>query len=386
MDAWKFSPAQRTATLANWRTSPHNKWALGHAREVLPSASIDAGQPGQHFLTNLVNLGSLTFTQAERTLSVAEMIETTDTDALLVLQRGTILLEHYATGNSAATRHLLFSISKSMTAVLAGLLVAQGKLDCSRQVTEYVPELHGSGFAGATVQNLLDMAVAVAFEEEYETADSDVLRYRRASGWDPPTPDTVTGIRPFVRTLGGTGGSHGEICQYCSVCTDVLGWIVERVGNASYPVLFSELIWKPMGAERDAYIVLDPFGVPRTAGGICATLHDVARFGSLLLHPKAEGPIPLARFVADTFGNRNQKTWKRGNLAYFIPEGAYRNQWYLDSDRPSLAMGVGIHGQWLYVDRDKELIIVKFSSQPVPVDVATDALVMACFHAIAASL
>ncbi|HZS83396.1 MAG TPA: serine hydrolase [Stellaceae bacterium] len=386
MDAWKFSPAGRTATLANWRKAPHNKWSLGHVREILPSAPIEAGPPGHPFAMKPASLESLTFRHGEQTLSVAEAIDTTDTDALLVLQSGRVLLERYAQGHSAATQHLVFSISKSMAAALAGVLVAQGKLDCSRQVTDYVPELHGSGFAGASVQNLLDMTVAVAFEEEYETTDSDVLRYRRASGWDPPMPDTVTGIRPYVCGLDGSGNPHGEICQYCSVCTDVLGWVIERVGGASYPTLFSELIWKPMGAESDAYIVLDPFGVPRTAGGICATLHDVARFGTLMLYPATKGPIPLAGFVADTFGNRNKKAWKLGNLAYFLEEGAYRNQWYLDDDRPSVCMGVGIHGQWLYVDRDKELVIVKFSSQPVPVAVETDALVMACLSSIAASL
>jgi CubicO group peptidase (beta-lactamase class C family) len=386
MDVWQFSPSERTATLANWRRAPHNKWSFGHVREILPSAPIAARPQGHRFAVKPARLESLSFTYSERTLSVAEMIDATDTDALLVLQDGAILLEYYAAGNSAATPHLLFSISKSMAAALAGLLVAQGKLDCSRQVTDYVPELQGSGFSGASVQNLLDMTVAVAFDEEYETTDSDVLRYRRASGWDPPTPDTVIGIRPFVRGLGGTGQPHGEICQYCSVCTDVLGWVIERVGGASYSTLFSQLIWKPMGAEHDAYIVLDPFGVPRTAGGICATLHDIARFGSLLLDPAAEGPIPLAGFVTDTFGNRNKKAWKRGNLAYFIENGAYRNKWYLDGDRPSVAMGVGIHGQWLYVDRDKALVMVKLSSQPVPVDIKTDALVMACFRAIAASL
>ncbi len=386
MDAWKFSPAERNATLANWRRAPHNKWSLGHVREILPSAPIEAGPPGRCFAMKPASLESRTFTHMERTLSVAEVIKTTDTDALLVLQHGTILHEYYAAGNSAATRHLVFSISKSMTAALAGLLVARGKLDCSRPVTDYVPELQGSGFAGASVQHLLDMTAAVAFEEEYETTDSDVLRYRRASGWDPPMPDTVIGICPFVRGLGKTRQPHGEMCQYRSVCTDVLGWVIERVGGASYPALFSELIWKPMEAEHDAYIVLDPFGVPRTAGGICATLHDVARFGCLMLHPVAEGSIPLAGFVSDTFGNRNKEAWKLGNLAYFIEEGAYRNQWYLDCDRPGIAMAVGIHGQWLYVDRDKDLVIVKFSSQPVPVDVKTDALVMACFNAIAASL
>src|SRR5215813_3895681 len=98
MDVWKFSPAERTATLANWRRAPHNKWSLGHAREVLPSAPIDAGQPSHRFVTKLANLESLTFTHIERTMSVAELINTTDTDAFMVLQSGTVLLEYYAPG------------------------------------------------------------------------------------------------------------------------------------------------------------------------------------------------------------------------------------------------------------------------------------------------
>jgi CubicO group peptidase (beta-lactamase class C family) len=54
----------------------------------------------------------------------------------------------------------------------------------------------------------------------------------------------------------------------------------------------------------------------------------------------------------------------------------------LGNDRGSFC-GVGIHGQWVYVDPAAELVIAKLSSQPEPVDDPTDFLLLAAFDAIA---
>jgi len=51
----------------------------------------------------------------------------------------------------------------------------------------------------------------------------------------------------------------------------------------------SEMIWKPLGAERSAYITLDRFGAPICAGGICATVRDLARVGQMIVQGGARG-------------------------------------------------------------------------------------------------
>jgi hypothetical protein len=54
----------------------------------------------------------------------------------------------------------------------------------------------------------------------------------------------------------------------------------------------------------------------------------------------------------------------------------YRNHWYvLDGEAP-LAFGMGIHGQNLFIDRAKEIVIAKLSSQALPLDAERMALTM----------
>ncbi len=70
--------------------------------------------------------------------------------------------------------------------------------------------------------------------------------------------------------------------HYVSTNTDVLGWVYEKACGKPYAQILSEYIWAPMGAEDDAYITLDTHGAARAAGGICATVRDLARFGEMI--------------------------------------------------------------------------------------------------------
>ncbi len=47
---------------------------------------------------------------------------------------------------------------------------------------------------------------------------------------------------------------------------------------------------------------------------------------------------------------------------------------------------IGIHGQWIYIDPAAEMVIAKLSSQPLPLDEATDHLLLAAFEAVAGAL
>ena len=97
---------------------------------------------------------------------------------------------------------------------------------------------------------------------------------------------------------------HGSRFLYRSSETDALGWACERAGGARMADLLSELVWAPMGAERDAEIICDGLGTAVHDGGLAATARDLLRFGQLLLDggvvPDGEGgtrtvvPRPVA--------------------------------------------------------------------------------------------
>ena len=143
-----------------------------------------------------------------------------------------------------------------------------------------------------------------------------------------------------------------------------------------------------MGAEEDAYITLDSHGAARAAGGICATVRDLARFGEMIrLRGLSNGTqvVPGA-WVDDIHRNGDRQAWVDGDLSFVFPEGRYRNKWYaIDPARNDLA-AVGIHGQWIHVDPTSDTVIVKVASQPNPMDIAIDHRWLAAYRAIGAHL
>jgi hypothetical protein len=69
-------------------------------------------------------------------------------------------------------------------------------------------------------------------------------------------------------------------------------------------------------------------------------------------------------------------------MAFLFPKGRYRNKWYQMGTAGGAFCGIGIHGQWLYVNPKAEVVIAKMSSQPEPVDDKLDQEIVAFFEAL----
>ncbi len=69
------------------------------------------------------------------------MLSTTWTDGFLVLQGGQALMEWYDSGLRPEIPHVVFSVSKSISAILAGVVIGDGRLDPEAPVTQYIPEV-----------------------------------------------------------------------------------------------------------------------------------------------------------------------------------------------------------------------------------------------------
>jgi len=167
-------------------------------------------------------------------------------------------------------------------------------------------------------------------------------------------------------------GPHGGPMNYVSPNTDLLGWIIERATGRRYADLMSELLWQPMGAARSAYITVDRLGAPRCAGGMCATVRDLARVGQLVVDAGARGRTHIvpAAWIDDMIDNGDAAAWAAGNFARYYPGAPmrYRSQWYVEDGAAPLLFGMGIHGQNLFVDRAEQIVVAKVSSQALPLD------------------
>jgi CubicO group peptidase (beta-lactamase class C family) len=372
-----FPPrAETQVTLANWRTSPFNRWAFQHVREILPTADVAHDPRGVRELS----VGPASFERLRiagsdgEALTLDRALEATNTDGLVVLHKGSIVLERYFNGMTRRSPHILMSVSKSMLGLIAGILVGQGELNPSRLVTDVIPEIKRTAWAGATIMQLLDMRTGVAFDEDYLAAAGPIIAYRKAAGWNPlGSGEQPSNLRAFFQDLREVDGPHGGQFCYVSPNTDLLGWVIERISGKRYADLVSELLWQPMGAADSAYITVDRLGAPRAAGGMCATTRDLARVGQMLIEGGAhhgQQVVPSA-WIDMITNDGDPEAWAAGNMASYYPGVPihYRAKWYVERRVPRLLFCLGIHGQNLFVDAKTNIVVAKFSSQPNPLDV-----------------
>ncbi|MDB5654835.1 MAG: serine hydrolase [Tardiphaga sp.] len=360
-------------SLSNWRKAPFSQWGFRNIRRLLPTANIAGAARPVPFETESREVWHTRFSGPNgHPTTIAAALPATQTDALVVLRRGRIAAEWYGTGMGASTPHIVFSVSKSICGTLGGILVERRQLDPEHLVTEYVPELAESVYGGdCTVRHLLDMAVGISFTEDYVDPKSNVVRYRQATGWDPlPAGAAPIDLRGFLAQQQPDGNAHGSLFHYVSTNTDVLGWVYERACDRPYADILSDYLWAPMGAEHDAYITVDAHDAMRAAGGICATPRDLARFGELIRRRGvADGrQVVPGRWIDDINQQGDAEIWARGEFAELFPNASYRSKWYrVDRDR-NVLIAYGIHGQFIYINPDAELVIVRMACEDTPVD------------------
>lgn len=368
-----FPPsAGSQVTVANMQEGPFNRWAFRNMRRLLPTGNVWRGEGEIAELPVApVHLDDIEFeTAAVGTLTVKQLLDQGYTDGFVVLHQGALVDERYAAGIEPHEPHLLMSVTKSFTGSLAGILASRGLLSPDDLVTDIIPEVAGSAYDGAKLRHVLDMTVGMDFDEDYENPESDVAALDVAAGWRPPREGLPDNLRDYIKTMR-KAGEHGVEFHYVSTNTDLLGWVLERVSGFDFATLLSREIWQPMGVEFDAYVTLDRLGAPQTDGGLCVTTRDLARFGQLHLQNGVMNGrcIVPSEWIRDFRENGEADVWDRGNFAEFMPGCHYRSKWYTDLEDPHRPyMGLGIHGQFLFVDPVAGVVIAKHSSHPTPVD------------------
>jgi CubicO group peptidase (beta-lactamase class C family) len=364
-------------TAYNWQDAPFNRWAFWHVSEILPTYPVSRGDgPGRALPASPAkpDLSGVAVTRVDGSAGTAgEVLDDTYTDAYAVLQDGELVTEWYGPLGAPDRPHALMSVSKSVLGCVAAVLIDRGQLDPQALVTAYVPELGASGYAGATVRQILDMRSGVAFLEDYSNPQSDIRRLDEWIGWDGPPAQESRGLYGFLTTLAAEA-PHGSRFLYRSAESDVLGWVCERAAGRPAAELISELVWAPMGAEHEARLLHDAQGTAVHDGGLCATAPDVARFGQMLLDGGAvpDGAGGTRRVVPPRW---LRDGWAvdadvRGAFAASpaeaaFPGGWYRNQfWFRPGAFGDVLLCLGIHGQMVHVSRRTNTVCVKFSSWP----------------------
>ena len=361
----------------NWQSAPTNRWAYQHVSDFIETRAIDPS-PEPTFLND-------TPARDPRIDQHKELLESLYTDALVVMNRGALVDERYFGEMKSNSVHLLQSVSKSLLGVLYGALIEQKKIDPSKSVAEYLPQMSTSGYAKATIQNLLDMTAAVEFSEDYDDPHSEISQLDRASGWRISGSADDLGIRKFLQTVKQIG-VHGQQFQYCSANTDLLAWIAESALGKSYSEMLSEYIWQPTGASQSASVTVDHEGHALANGGISTTARDLALFGQEVLatYLGKSSRLVSQSWAKDTFGGADPAIRSVDYLQAMHPGGSYHNQWWITNSNRHEIYAVGIYGQYIWIDPVTETVIVKFSTLPTALSAKYSDEHIALFRKIAA--
>ncbi|MFD0152946.1 serine hydrolase domain-containing protein [Streptomyces sp. NPDC055721] len=373
-------------------------WARRHmtaARELVPSRSVRRGS-GPVTALAAAAPGALDRLDVPgpygQRVSLAELLARAETDALLVLHRGTLVHEQYLHGYEPHVPHFNASAAKSYLGLLAAILAHEGLLDRGTQVATYVPELAGTAFGEAQVDHLLHMGTRMSYAGRPYDKALEAQRYfavlaPRLRPYGYSGPET---IREHLATARPTGEPGIEF-RYENGNVEALAEVLRRVTGTTTSALLSELIWSRIGAEEDAYYLLDADGTEAASGGFSATARDLARLGEAIRCGGAIGgrqilPEAVASTIVsgvpDGFAHRVRFPGAPASAPATL---SYHDLWWIPNDPYGSFMASGIHGQRLFVSPGLDLVIVHYASQIVSPAVPPVPLVQA-FHAIGTHL
>jgi len=371
---------------------PQRRWSFSHWREFVPTIAVPRGSGSTSPLPRAEreDLDAVTFMPigGSAPMTWARIRRWDYTDGIVILHKGNIVYERYFGALTAERPHIAFSVTKSFFGTLAAMLIAEGKIDAKAPVTRYVPELAGSGFGDATVQQVLDMTTAIDFTESYAGTSPTMAAYRQATGLlgrKPGTPGPKS-LYTHLPTIPKSG-AHGEAFRYRTPNVDVMAWIIARVTGKNAAEVLQERIWSRIGAEDDAFIQVDDTGVPLAGSALNARLRDMARFGELMrLNGRFNGQQIIPAAVVESIrGGASHEAFAKAGYAT-LPGWTYHDFWWVSHNDHGVFSARGIHGQAIYVDPKAEMVIARFASHPIAGNTGIDPNSLPAYRAIAEKL
>jgi CubicO group peptidase (beta-lactamase class C family) len=281
-------------------------------------------------------------------------LERTYTNALLILKDGRIVSEIYRNNTGRNTRFISFSMSKSITSMMLGLALQEGLIESlDDPVVEYLPELERGAYRRATVRQVMEMRSGVDYPERYDFDNPGIAATNHVNS-------LVLNLTRFadMACIAREKTEPGAVFEYKTLDTAVLGWLLERVTGMTASAYLASRIWEPLGAEADAYFILDGEpGVGRefTGAGFNATLRDYGRLGQMVL----DGGVANGRRILPA-------EWIAESTRPDHPEtstGGYGLQWWTAPDSNAF-YALGLQGQFIYIDPDTRTVTVKLSHFP----------------------
>ena len=350
-------------TAATWYNNPYRVGAWS-AMDRVPGirTRLVARSPDANPEPLAVQPAPIKYRYRNIAYTLAEYLDRQRATGVLVLKNGEIVAEHYRYGRSADARFLSFSMAKSVSSLLVGVAVANGVIaSLDDRADKYVQDLAGSPYGATTLRQLLRMSSGLTFTERYDGTD-DISRLSLASAGAPGAGKPLD----VLRSISDRHSAAGEKFVYASAETDVLGRVLTAATGKTMAELTTEWLWKPMGAEHDAFWRVSSDGQEQSFGAFNASLRDWGRLGLLLANDgRVDGQVngklastqvlPRDYLLDATDAARQPAAFKpRKATPYF---GYGYQFWLMPLKERTFAMQ-GIHGQTLYVQPSTGLVMV----------------------------
>jgi CubicO group peptidase (beta-lactamase class C family) len=332
-----LAPASKTPTLMPWHViDPSDKpIALPVASEKMPAEIMYKGT----------------------SLAFNEFLKQTDTNAFLVIRNGVMTYEWYKDGVTQSTQLPSYSVAKTMTSIMIGQLINQGKIKESDKFVDYFPNLKaGSSFDLVTIQQLLDMQAGVGVSDNYPSGPT---------GWGVAIAQmyATTDLDWFLKNNRKMSFEPGSKSEYMSVDTQMLGMIIKKVTGKRVSDYFSKNVWQAVGAKYPATWNVDRIGgTEKTFCCFNASAIDYGRVGMLFLNGGYAGPTKVI-----------DNNWLK---RLSTPVTTLDRNWGYGAQvwhpYPNTSLALGLHGQFIFVNPATRTVIVKLSDNPTDSDHESD--------------
>ena len=332
-----LAPASKTPTLMPWHViDPSDKpISIPVASEKMPAEIMYKGT----------------------SLAFGEFLKQTDTNAFVVIRNGVMTYEWYKDGVSQSTQRPSYSVAKTMTSIMIGQLIAQGKIKESDKFVDYFPNLKaGTSFDLVKIKDLLDMQAGVGVSDNYPAGPA---------GWGVAIAQMYasTDVDWFLKHNRKMAFEPGSKSEYRSVDSQMLGMIVKKVTGKKVADYFSQNVWQVVGAKYPATWNVDRIGgTEKTFCCFNASAIDYGRIGMLFLNGGYAGPNK----VIDNNWLKRMTT----PVTTLDRDWGYGAQvWH---PYPNTSLALGLHGQFIFINPATRTVIVKLSDNPTDSDHEAD--------------
>lgn len=269
--------------------------------------------------------------------------------AFIVVHQDGVVAERYREGITADTRLLSWSMGKSFTNALVGIMAGDGLVDIHAPMD--IPEWQGDGRAAITLSDLMQMQSGLEWNENYGTrSDVNLMLHREED----------MGLFAQSKPLMAKPGTHW---YYSSGSTNIIMRYLRGrfASEEEFLQYIHERLFDPLGIDNPCFEP-DMSGTPVGSSYLYATARDFARLGHMYLHDGCVGEERLlpehwveytTTPASDSKGGYGACFWLNRSKTYpSAPEDMYSCQ--------------GHDGQMIFIIPSKELVVVVLGYSPKP--------------------